>query len=103
MCVVYSMLLYVYRRCELFTMTSPARDNHVAGRSHEGQSTNPWSKLVIAGTVGGACAVLTACFVLCILVCRRWIRDKRAYVTLAYWQHRHNYALCSYYSLSHGE
>lgn len=52
--------------------------NDVTGRRHEGRSTSPWSKLVIAGTVGGACTIVTACFVLCILVCRRWIRDKRA-------------------------
>jgi len=58
------------------TMTSRGA-NEVSGRRQEVRSTNPWSKLVIAGTVGGACTVVTACFVLCILVCRRMIRDKR--------------------------
>lgn len=61
----------------MVTMTSGGA-NDVTGRRHEGRSANPWSKLVIAGTVGGACTVVTACFVLCILVCRRWIRDRRA-------------------------
>ena len=51
--------------------------NDVSGRRLDGRSTNPWSKLVIASSVGGACAVFTACFVLCVLVCRRWARDKR--------------------------
>jgi len=59
-------------------MTSHGEVSEVSGQRQEVQSTNPWSKLLIAGTVGGACAVFTACFVLSILVCRRWIRRKRA-------------------------
>jgi len=64
-------------RSHVVVMTSHGAKD-VTGRRHEGNSTNPWSKLVIAGTVGGACAVFTACLVLSILVCRRWLRDKRA-------------------------
>ena len=44
----------------------------------------PRSKVIIAGSVGGACLICTTGLVFCLLVCRRWIHDKRSYVTLSF-------------------
>lgn len=78
-------------------MASRGLANEINGRGHvASQSTNPWSKLMIGGSVGGACAVFTACFVISLLVCRRWLRDRRvARIRRLKHQRRHRTAVAT--------